>query len=609
MNTHGYPPRLYWYIAAVLGVGLPVAAGAVVEVALDPPDVSTGVGVILFFGLALLADMKPVPLDVENERVVSLAFVFVVSSQILFGWEYAVLSAVVGVLVSQMVERRPLVRSLFNAAVYGLAAFSSALPVFILGATGSLGMITFFAFAGGAAYVLVNVVLVCGALAILSGQRFVPLTRENLGHSGPAFVIMAFLAALAASLWTTDPRLLVLLAGPLFTLTLYQRSALSTRVATRDALTDSLTGLGNHRSYQSRLREALERAEDTGGEISLCLLDVDEFKSCNDRYGHPVGDQILVELSRLFVEGRDDVAAFRFGGDEFALLLEENEEDAYRFVEDLHDRIALTEFAHHQPVTITVGIASYPGYASTADELQQVADGALYWAKRHGKNRSCVYSPSVVRIYSANELAEIAERQARLRAAENLIRIVDSKDTYTGEHSQAVAGLVHAIARELELDDETVEQLKLAGLLHDLGKIAIPDTLLKKPGCLEPDEQRLVRAHVQFGHSLLEGLGIDPVDSWVLHHHEHWDGSGYPDGLAGEEIPFGSRVILVADAYDAMTSDRSYRTASTAAQALAEIRRRAGVQFDPAVVGALERCVVRGLDEAGPHLHAVADTA
>ncbi|HJS70175.1 MAG TPA: HD domain-containing phosphohydrolase [Gaiellaceae bacterium] len=595
MKSHGYPPRLYWYIAAVLGIALPVAAGAVVRVALDPPGLSTWVGVILFFGLALLADMKPVPLDVENERVVSLAFVFVVSSQILFGWEYAVLSAIGGVLVSQMVERRPVARSLFNAAVYGLAAFSSAFPVFLLGASSELEWITLYAFVGGALYVIVNIVLVCGALAILAGQPLRVLLRDNLRHSGPAFVIMAFLAALAASLWTTDPWLLVLLAGPLFTLTLYQRSALSTKVATRDALTDSLTGLGNHRSYQSRLREALERAEESGGEVSLCLVDVDEFKGCNDRYGHPLGDQILVELSRLFVEGRDDVAAFRFGGDEFALLLEENEEDAYRFVEDLHERIAQTEFPHGHPVTITVGIASFPGYASSADELQQVADGALYWAKRHGKNRSCVYSPSVVRVYSPNELTELAERQARLRAAENLIRIVDSKDTYTGEHSEAVAKLTEAMARELGLDDETAQQLTLAALLHDLGKIAIPDAVLKKPGCLQPDERRLVRAHVEFGHSLLEGLGIEPVDSWVLHHHEHWDGSGYPDGLAGEDIPFGSRVILVADAYDAMTTDRTYRNASSTTEALAEVRRRAGTQFDPEIVSALERCVVRGL--------------
>lgn len=609
MTTLGYPPRLYWYIGTVLGVALPVTAGAVVGALIDPPDTATSVGVALFFGLALLADMKPVPLDVENERVVSLAFVFVVASQILFGWEYAVLTAVLGVLISQMVERRPFLRSLFNGAVYGLAAFASAIPVFLLGETAGLGVITLYAFAGGAAYVLVNVVLVCGALAILSGRPFLPLTRENLVHSGPAFVIMAFLAALAASLWTTDPRLLVLLAGPLFTLTLYQRTALSTRVATRDALTDSLTGLGNHRSYQSRLREALEQAEKDGGEASLCLVDVDDFKGCNDRFGHPIGDQVLVELARLFVAGGEDVAAFRFGGDEFALLLQENEGEAYRFVEDLHRRIARTAFAHHEPVTITVGIASYPGHASTADELQQVADGALFWAKRHGKNRSCVYSPSVVRIFSANELAERAERHARLRAAENLLRIVDSKDSYTGDHSQAVAGLVEAIARELGLDDETTEQLVLAGLLHDLGKIAVPDALLSKPGRLEPDEQRLVRTHVHFGYSLLEGLGIEPVDTWVLHHHEHWDGSGYPDGLAGEEIPFGSRVILVADAYDAITSERCYRSACTASQALAEIRRRAGSQFDPQVVSALERCVVNGLVAAGPQLGAVAETA
>jgi diguanylate cyclase (GGDEF)-like protein/putative nucleotidyltransferase with HDIG domain len=372
-------------------------------------------------------------------------------------------------------------------------------------------------------------------------------------------------------------------------------------VATRDALTDSLTGLGNHRSYQSRLREALARVQEEGGEVSLCLVDVDEFKTCNDRFGHPLGDQILVELARLFVEGRNEVAAFRFGGDEFALLVEANEEEAYRFVEDLHARIAQTDFPHHQPVTITVGIASFPGHAADADELQRVADGALYWAKRHGKNRSCVYSPSVVRIYSPNELTEQAERHARLRAAERLIRIVDSKDTYTGEHSEAVARLVETMARSLGLEGETIEQLRLAALLHDIGKIAIPDSVLQKPGGLEPDERMLVRSHVHFGYSLLEGLGIEPVDAWVLHHHEHWDGSGYPDGLAGEEIPFGSRVILVADAFDAMITHRTYRPALGPQDALAELRRQAGAQFDPAVVAALERCLS---DEAGPRIEA-----
>jgi diguanylate cyclase (GGDEF)-like protein len=593
----GYPPRLYWYIGAVLGVALPVTAGAVVRVALHPPDLGTAVGVALFLGLALLADMKPVPLDVEHERVVSLAFVFVLATQILFGWEYAVIAAAVGVLVPQLIERRSLLRTLFNGAVYGLAAFASALPTFIVGhpPEPETILLTLFAFSGGAAYVTVNVVLVCGALACVHRAPLLPLLRDNFRHSGPAFVIMAFLAALAASLWTTDPRLLVLLAGPLFTLTLYQRSALSTKVATRDALTDSLTGLGNHRLYQSRLREALERAAETGGEVSLCLVDVDEFKIVNDRYGHPLGDDILTGLARLFLEGGDHVGAFRFGGDEFALLLEETEEDAHAFVEDLYDRLGQTEWPHGRPVTISVGIASFPRYASGPDELQKVADGALYWAKRHGKNRSCVYSPSVVRIYQPEELAATAERQARLRAAENLIRVVDSKDTYTGQHSQSVSRHVEGIARELQLDPDMIEQLTLAGLLHDLGKIAIPDSILKKPGRLEPDELRLVRAHVEFGHSLLDGLDIDPVDTWILHHHEHWDGSGYPHGLVGEEIPFGSRVILVADAFDAMTSDRSYQRATSALEALAELRDKAGSQFDPAIVEAFERYVAHTL--------------
>jgi diguanylate cyclase (GGDEF)-like protein/putative nucleotidyltransferase with HDIG domain len=595
MNRLGYPPRLYWYIGAVLGVAVPVVAGALVSVVLAPPHRSTAVGVLLFFGLVLLADMKPVPLDVENERVVSLAFVFVVASQILFGWEYAVLCAVAGVLVSQLVERRPLVRSLFNGAVYGLAAFGSALPTFLLGPAGEHDplRLTLYAFVGGAAYVTVNVVLVCGALAIVQEAPLRALLRDNIRHSGPAFVIMAFLAALAASLWANDPRLLVLLAGPLFTLTLYQRTAHSTKVATRDALTDSLTGLGNHRSYQTRLREALERAREAGGEVSLCLVDVDEFKGVNDRYGHPLGDQILVLLAGLFPGGGDGVAAFRFGGDEFALLLDGTGESAYRLVEGLHDRIAATEFPHHRPLTISVGVASFPENADDAAELQKVADGALYWAKRHGKNRSCIYSPTVVRIYSPNELAEMAERQARLKAAENLIKVVDSKDTYTGEHSQSVARLAEQIARELGSEPELVEQLRLAGLLHDVGKIGVPDTVLAKPGPLDEEERRLVRAHVHFGYSLLEGLGVEPVDTWILHHHEHWDGTGYPDGLAGEAIPFGSRIVLVADAFDAITTDRSYQPAFGQEEALAELRRRAASQFDPAIVAALERALAR----------------
>ena len=210
-----------------------------------------------------------------------------------------------------------------------------------------------------------------------------------------------------------------------------------------------------------------------------------------------------------------------------------------------------------------------------------MADAALYWAKNHGKNRSCIYSPSVVRIFTSAELAETAERNARLRAAEGLIRVVDAKDTYAGAHSQSVSRLVEGIARAMGLEEEVVEQVRLAGLLHDLGKIAIPDAILQKPGRLDPEELRTMREHADLGYRLLEGLGVSPVDRWIRHHHEWWDGSGYPLGLAGEEIPLGSRIILVADAFDAMTSDRCYRAARTP--------RRALWRAPPAVVDAVRR--------------------
>jgi len=166
---------------------------------------------------------------------------------------------------------------------------------------------------------------------------------------------------------------------------------------------------------------------------------------------------------------------------------------------------------------------------------------------------------------------------------------VDAKDTYAGAHSQSVSRLVEGIARAMGLDEETVEQVRLAGLLHDLGKIAIPDRILQKPDKLDPDELRTMREHAELGYRLLEGLGVSPVDRWIRHHHEWWDGSGYPLGLAGEDIPLGSRIILVADAFDAMTSDRVYRAAGTPADAVSELRRRCWTQFDARVVSALEK--------------------
>jgi diguanylate cyclase (GGDEF)-like protein len=552
-------------------------------------------GAIIFAAAAAAAEFKPVPLDEHGTRMVSLSFVFLLAAQLLFGWELAVFAAIAAILVVGNFEEAPLMRRSFNAATYTLAVFASAIPGFVLGvqpstfnpsASDSLAVL---AFLGGALYVLVNLSLVSAAVALSGDVDVRTVLMQNIRHSGPVFVIMAFIAGLAASLWLIRPDLELLLAGPLFALVLYQRYAHRSALATRDAETDALTGLGNHRGFHADLREALELAADTRTPLTLCLIDLDSFKSINDRFGHPAGDQVLKTVAAILRREVGAAHSYRIGGEEFAVIMAGRiAHEAYTQLEHVHMSLARAKFAHGEAVTVSAGIGSFPANGSDRDELLKVADAALYWAKNHGKNRSCIYTPTLVRTYTPDELAGVAERDARLRAAEGLIRVVDAKDTYAGAHSQSVSRLVEGMARSMELDESEIDQMRLAGLLHDLGKIAIPDAILQKPGRLDPDELRAMREHAELGYRLLEGLGVSPVDRWIRHHHEWWDGSGYPLGLAGEEIPLGSRMILVADAFDAMTSDRCYRAAGTPREALNELKRRSWVQFDARVVAALE---------------------
>jgi diguanylate cyclase (GGDEF)-like protein/putative nucleotidyltransferase with HDIG domain len=590
-DTHdsAYPAGLRRFLAGAFALAVPVAAWSGVTLVRRPPDADTALEVGLFFCLALLADLRPVALDEDGGRPVSLAFVFILASQILFGWQYAVVIAALSILVPQLVERRPPERVAFNVAVYALAAFASALPARLVGvsADGNHTSVVLFAFVGGAAFVAVNIFLVCCAMGLFEGTSVRALLVDNIRHGGSAFVTMAFLAALAVTLWLAAPPLIVLMVGPILTLTLYQRSALATRIATRDAHTDSLTLLGNHRGYELALAESLSRIEADGGSVSVCLVDVDEFKAVNDIYGHPLGDAVLREVARRLLAGAPSARGFRFGGDEFALILECDTAVAHAQLERVQALMTEALFPHDERLTISIGVASFPEDASRAEELHRVADTALYWAKHHGKDQLCVYKPSIVRPLTPDEIESVAERRARLRAARNLVRVVDARDAYTGRHSESVSRLAAELAAELGLAPDTVEQVRLAGLLHDLGKIGIPDQILRKPTSLTAAETRLVQAHSELGASLLDGLDLAPVDTWVLHHHEHWDGSGYPHGLEGDDIPIGARIILACDAFHAMTSDRVYRAAMPVADAVAELRRCAGTHFDPEVAAAL----------------------
>ncbi|HWM13330.1 MAG TPA: diguanylate cyclase, partial [Gaiellaceae bacterium] len=430
----------------------------------------------------------------------------------------------------------------------------------------------------------VNILLTAGIISRWSGDPFFPLLKRSIYWTAVPFSIMASVSLMLAVLWERSPLLATALVGPLVAIALYQRSVYSALKAMRLALTDPLSGLGNHRHFHERLQHDLDKAQEEGFALTLCLLDVDNFKQINDRFGHPAGDRVLAQVAARLRQGGE---AFRLGGDEFALLLPRRDEhEGLSIARSVIERVAETECEFGGTLSMSAGIATYPQHGVERSELVRVADSALYLAKEQGKNTVRVYRPDVIELAELRRLAEGPDRAARLRAAASLAHAVDARDAYTGSHSYMVGELAARVARRMGLDGEAVELTRLAGSLHDLGKLAIPEEILRKPGPLNEAERLVLERHPQIGYRMLDSLGVEPVATWVLHHHERWDGNGYPERKSGGEIPLGARILFVADAYDAMTTDRVYRGRLSHDRAIAELERCAGTQFDPEVVTA-----------------------
>ncbi|MGH3131687.1 MAG: bifunctional diguanylate cyclase/phosphohydrolase, partial [Gaiellaceae bacterium] len=431
----------------------------------------------------------------------------------------------------------------------------------------------------------VNMILISTVLAVSSRRPFGSLIRTNTQATLVPCALMASAVLMLVVLWERSPYFSGALIGPLLAISLYQRSTYRAIRAMRLALTDPLTGLGNHRHFHERLQRELLDAHDRGAQLTLCLIDIDDFKKINDRFGHPAGDRVLSLLAARLRQGGE---AFRLGGDEFAVLLPgQDSRSAFTVAGSIVERLAGAPLETVGSVTVSAGVATFPAQGVGRDELIRLADSALYWAKEHGKNQVRVYRPDVIELAELKRLATGPDRAARYRAAASLAKAVDARDAYTGSHSERVAELAARLAARVGADREQIELTRLAASLHDLGKLAIPEEILRKPGPLTEPERLVLERHPQIGFRMLESLGVDPVAHWVLHHHERWDGEGYPDGLPGEAIPLGARIIFVADAYDAMTSDRVYRGRLTDEEALEELERCSGTQFDPEIVGAL----------------------
>ena len=387
------------------------------------------------------------------------------------------------------------------------------------------------------------------------------------------------------------------------------------------ATVDPLTGIPNRQNVLSRVDDELARANRYRRPLAVAMVDLDHFKRLNDTYGHAAGDLVLREVAgRLADNIRAVDVVGRFGGEEFLVVLPETGPDAAAtLAEKLRRAVAGTPIrlldGHEVTVTLSAGVAGGPGDVVRAEVLVRDADAALYSAKALGRDNVYVFRETgdldTVRrspIRSEARAAALDVGRAAMSAAqEALLSSLAGRPAWAGKPSTLIAEASLAMARAIDLPQGELDRIRTASLLHDLGKLAIPDDILAKPSDLAASEWRVVTEHPKIGQVVLEQAGaLRDAATIVLHHHEWFDGRGYPHGLNGVDIPVGARIVAICDAYEAMLGGRPYRAAISHAEALAELRRMAGVQFDPDLVEVFAEQFPDGVPwepEAHDHAH------
>jgi diguanylate cyclase (GGDEF)-like protein/putative nucleotidyltransferase with HDIG domain len=352
---------------------------------------------------------------------------------------------------------------------------------------------------------------------------------------------------------------------------------------------DGVTGLFNHRYFQTRLEEEITKANDSNSNLGMIMIDLDNFKKYNDNFGHKAGDLLLAKTSEIFInETEEEDVVCRYGGDEFAIVLPvANPERILSVIENVRkafDKMADLEevFDWGDKVTLSAGYSIYPDLAETKDELIMQADSALYQAKNLGRNNVQLYRDIF------EDIKYFVESDEQLFGGlKVLLGTVSAKDKYTLGHSERVMDYAVMIARAMGLDAEKIRLIKIAALLHDIGKVEIPESVLNKIEPLTADDIYLLHKHPDYSVDILEPLSsIDRLIDSIKYHHERFDGKGYPSGIKGNTIPLEARILCVADSFDAMLSDRPYRKGMKINEVIMELENNSGTQFDPCAVQA-----------------------
>jgi diguanylate cyclase (GGDEF)-like protein len=376
--------RLLALVLPVAAAGAAAAAAAAFVLVAEAPPGDRLVGMTLMLAAAVLAEAYPVQIESLPAGNVSLAAVFVVSSGLVYGWPTATLVALATRVALEVVQRRPAIKLAANGAVYALSGAAAGGAEILVGDRRTTAALFAAVLLGATAFYLVNVVLIAAIVSLVAREPLPRVVARMAYWTIVPFAIMASVSMILYVLWQRSPLTAVALAGPLVAIVLYQRSVYRTLAATRLALTDELTGVGNQRHFHERLEADLDRAAADGTSVALCLIDLDDFKRINDTFGHPVGDQVLADVAAQLRQGGE---AFRLGGDEFALLLPGcTEAGALAVAQAVCDRIARLTCPGGSPITVSAGVAAFPGNGIARADLQRVADRALYRAKREGKN-------------------------------------------------------------------------------------------------------------------------------------------------------------------------------------------------------------------------------